>query len=253
MTDGNLTKGVLVEEVADAAGLTKKRAEVIVDTLFGSITEALHQGEKVELRGFGSFRLRRREPRRGRNPRTGERVDVPSRRVAYFHGRQGAEGDDQPRARRRPYRRRRPMQADVERQSRRPGPAVFVGRLRRTRVNSLCERRVTAGYGRPVTRQSSTLAARQAGEGGGRLRDQEPETSHELQVDGPTVLGTPGVGCPLDRDGGGLASTPHTRWWCPPLDAGRGRGRAARRTVPDCGAPRCSEPRSPRRTRFDSR
>ncbi len=84
MTDGNLTKGALVEEVADAAGLTKKRAEVIVDTLFGSITEALHQGEKVELRGFGSFRLRRREPRRGRNPRTGERVDVPSRRVAYF-------------------------------------------------------------------------------------------------------------------------------------------------------------------------
>ena len=53
MTDGNLTKGALVEEVADAAGLTKKRAEVIVDTLFGSITEALHQGEKVELRGFG--------------------------------------------------------------------------------------------------------------------------------------------------------------------------------------------------------
>ncbi len=84
MTDGNLTKGALVEEVADAAGLTKKRAEVIVDTLFGSITEALHQGEKVELRGFGSFRLRRREPRRGRNPRTGERLDVPSRRVAYF-------------------------------------------------------------------------------------------------------------------------------------------------------------------------
>ena len=45
---------------------------------------ALHRGEKVELRGFGSFRLRRREPHRGRNPRTGDRVDVPSKRVAYF-------------------------------------------------------------------------------------------------------------------------------------------------------------------------
>ena len=44
-----------------------------------------------------------------------------------------------------------------------------------------------------------------AGEGGCRLRNQEPEASHELQVDGPTVLGTPGVGCPSDRDGGGLA------------------------------------------------
>ena len=84
MTDGSLTKAALVEEVADAAGLTKNRAEVIVDTLFRSITEALHQGEKVELRGFGSFRLRRRGPHRGRNPRTGDRVDVPSKRVPYF-------------------------------------------------------------------------------------------------------------------------------------------------------------------------
>ena len=84
MTDGSLTKAALVEEVAHAADLTKKRAEIIVDTLFGSIAEALHQGEKVELRGFGSFRLRRRGPHRGRNPRTGARVDVPSKRVAYF-------------------------------------------------------------------------------------------------------------------------------------------------------------------------
>ena len=49
-----------------------------------SIAAALHRGEKVELRGFGSFRLRRREPHRGRNPRTGDGVDVPSKRVAYF-------------------------------------------------------------------------------------------------------------------------------------------------------------------------
>ena len=70
--------------MAHVAGLTKKRAEIIVDAVFGSIVETLHRGEKVELRGFGCFRLRRREPRRGRNPRTGDRVDVPSKRVAYF-------------------------------------------------------------------------------------------------------------------------------------------------------------------------
>ena len=46
--------------------------------------EALHKGDKVELRGFGSFRLRRRDPRKGRNPRTGDRVNVPSKHVAYF-------------------------------------------------------------------------------------------------------------------------------------------------------------------------
>ena len=84
MTEGSLTKAALVEQVAYATGLTKKRAEIIVDTVFGNIAKALQQGEKVELRGFGSFRLRRREPRRGRNPRTGDRVDVPPRRVAYF-------------------------------------------------------------------------------------------------------------------------------------------------------------------------
>ena len=84
MTGGSLTKAALIEEVAHVAGLTKKRAEIIVDTVFDSIAETLHQGEKVELRGFGSFRLRRREPHRGRNPRTGDRVDVPSKRVAYF-------------------------------------------------------------------------------------------------------------------------------------------------------------------------
>ena len=84
MTDGSLTKAALIEEVAEVAGLTKRRAEIVVDTVFGSIVETLHRGEKVELRGFGSFRLRRREPHRGRNPRTGDRVQVPSKRVAYF-------------------------------------------------------------------------------------------------------------------------------------------------------------------------
>ena len=84
MTDGGLTKAALIEEVARVAGVSKKRAEIVVDTVFGSIVETLHRGEKVELRGFGSFRLRRSEPRRGRNPRTGDRVEVPSKRVVYF-------------------------------------------------------------------------------------------------------------------------------------------------------------------------
>ena len=81
MTDGSRTKAALIEQVAHAADLTKKRAAIIVDTLFGSIAEALHHGEKVELRGFGSFRLRCRGPHRGRNPRTADRVDVPLKRV----------------------------------------------------------------------------------------------------------------------------------------------------------------------------
>ena len=79
-----MTKAALVEEVARVADLTKKHSEVIIDTVFRSIIGALKRGEKIELRGFGSFRLRRREPRKGRNPKTGDRVDVPSKRVPYF-------------------------------------------------------------------------------------------------------------------------------------------------------------------------
>ena len=81
---GSMTKAALVEEVSRVADLTKKHSEVIVDTVFQSIITALRRGEKIELRGFGSFRLRKREPRRGRNPKTGDRVDVPSKKVPYF-------------------------------------------------------------------------------------------------------------------------------------------------------------------------
>jgi len=84
VTGGSTTKAALVEEVARVSGLTKKHSETIVETVFRSIIEALHREEKVELRGFGSFRLRRREPRRGRNPKTGDRVEVPSKQVPYF-------------------------------------------------------------------------------------------------------------------------------------------------------------------------
>src|SRR5262249_53984960 len=79
-----MTKAELVEEVARAAELNKRDAEVIVETVFDSIIGALNKGEKVELRGFGSFRTRERGPRRGRNPKTGEPVDVPAKRVPYF-------------------------------------------------------------------------------------------------------------------------------------------------------------------------
>ena len=81
---GSMTKAALVEEVSRVADLTKKHSEVIVDTVFQSIITALRRGEKIELRGFGSFRLRQREPRKGRNPKTGDRVDVPSKKVPYF-------------------------------------------------------------------------------------------------------------------------------------------------------------------------
>ena len=79
-----MTKAALIEEVSRVSDLTKKHSEVIVDTVFRSIIAALQRGEKIELRGFGSFRLRQREPRKGRNPKTGDRVDVPSKRVPYF-------------------------------------------------------------------------------------------------------------------------------------------------------------------------
>src|SRR5213596_2821160 len=79
-----MTKAELVEEVSRVSDLTKKHSEVIVDTVFQSIIDALHRGEKIELRGFGSFRLRQREPRKGRNPKTGDKVDVPPKKVPYF-------------------------------------------------------------------------------------------------------------------------------------------------------------------------
>lgn len=79
-----MTKAELVEEVARMTQLTKKHAEIIVNTVFGSIVESLHRGEKIELRGFGSFRIRQRGARIGRNPKTGARVDVPAKRIPYF-------------------------------------------------------------------------------------------------------------------------------------------------------------------------
>ena len=79
-----MTKAELVEDVARAAELTKKDAERLVELVFESIIETLNRGEKIELRGFGSFRVRERGARRGRNPKTGAPVDIPAKRVPYF-------------------------------------------------------------------------------------------------------------------------------------------------------------------------
>ncbi len=79
-----MTKAELVEEVAAMTDLTKKRAEIIVNTDFESIVNPLRLGEKIELRGFGSFRIRQRGPRTGRNPKTGDQVDVPAKKIPYF-------------------------------------------------------------------------------------------------------------------------------------------------------------------------
>ena len=79
-----MTKAELVERVSDQINLTKKQTEVVVNTVFQSITESLSEGKKVELRGFGSFRIRERNARIGRNPKSGAQVDVPAKRVPFF-------------------------------------------------------------------------------------------------------------------------------------------------------------------------
>ena len=79
-----MTKADLIEEVVRVADVSKKHAEIIVNTVFSSIIEALQKDDKIELRGFGSFRVRRRRSRQGRNPKTGDRVSVPEKRIPYF-------------------------------------------------------------------------------------------------------------------------------------------------------------------------
>ena len=79
-----MTKAELVDEVAGMTHLTKKHAEIIVNTVFESIVDSLREGAKIELRGFGSFRIRNRGARVGRNPKTGARVAVPAKRIPYF-------------------------------------------------------------------------------------------------------------------------------------------------------------------------
>ena len=79
-----MTKADLVEEVSRAIESTRKDAEAIVETVFGSVIKSLQSDDKIEVRGFGSFRTRRRRGRIGRNPKTGAKVDVPPKRIPFF-------------------------------------------------------------------------------------------------------------------------------------------------------------------------
>ena len=80
-----MTKSGLIERVAELTPhISKKDTEVVVNTIFDSMTEALKQGERIEIRGFGSFQVKVREAREGRNPKTGESVALPGKHVPHF-------------------------------------------------------------------------------------------------------------------------------------------------------------------------
>lgn len=79
-----MTKADLVEVVAESTDVPRTQADEVVQVVLESIIAALHRNEKVELRGFGSFRIRQRGQRTGRNPKTGEQVYVPPKKIPYF-------------------------------------------------------------------------------------------------------------------------------------------------------------------------
>ena len=79
-----MTKADLIEEVSRVVEMTRKDSEVIVEAIFDSIVKSLKTDDKIEIRGFGSFRTRQRQARIGRNPKTGTRVEVPAKRIPYF-------------------------------------------------------------------------------------------------------------------------------------------------------------------------
>lgn len=79
-----MTKSELIDSIAQRAELTKSRAELVVNCIFDAMTEALERGEGIEIRGFGSFTVRPYKPYSGRNPRTGETVPVPAKRLPFF-------------------------------------------------------------------------------------------------------------------------------------------------------------------------
>ncbi len=79
-----MTKSQLIESVATRLGLTREEARLLVDTVFSAMTEALVKGERIEVRGFGSFEVRQYGAYEGRNPRTGETVQVRPKRLPYF-------------------------------------------------------------------------------------------------------------------------------------------------------------------------
>ena len=80
-----MTKAHLIETLAERTPtLSRRQAELVVNTLFDSIRDSLKKGEKTEIRGFGSFRLRIRQTKEGRNPKTGESVALSAKYVPHF-------------------------------------------------------------------------------------------------------------------------------------------------------------------------
>jgi integration host factor subunit beta len=79
-----LTKADLIAEVERITELKRSDSETIVETIFDSIIQSLQNGEKIEIRGFGSFRTRQRRGRVGRNPKTGAKVEVPAKKIPFF-------------------------------------------------------------------------------------------------------------------------------------------------------------------------
>lgn len=79
-----MTKAEIVKILAEEVGLTRREAADTLSVVLDAVVEAIKGGEKVELRGFGSFRTRQRQARQGRNPRTGAQVKVPPKSVPYF-------------------------------------------------------------------------------------------------------------------------------------------------------------------------
>ena len=83
-TDHTLTKADLIEEVTRVTELPRKESEAVVETIFESIITAMQADDKIEIRGFGSFRTRQRRGRTGRNPKTGAKVEVPPKKIPFF-------------------------------------------------------------------------------------------------------------------------------------------------------------------------
>jgi integration host factor subunit beta len=79
-----MTKSELIDAVASKTNITKSRAEMVVNCIFDAMTEALKRGEGIEIRGLGSFTVRQYKPYNGRNPRTGDPVQVASKRLPFF-------------------------------------------------------------------------------------------------------------------------------------------------------------------------
>ena len=79
-----MTKADLINIVAKRLDITQVQSGIIVEAALRSVVNALRNGQEVEIRGFGSFRFRNRAPRKGRNPKTGEKVDVPPKKIPYF-------------------------------------------------------------------------------------------------------------------------------------------------------------------------